>query len=255
MQGHPAVRMKQKLEYELNDSSPQERKRFIRRTFDSIAGTYDILNRILSFGVDISWRRFAVGLLGDITGRKALDICCGTGDFTDLLSKKGASVVSLDFSLEMLDRGIASGRIADYPVAADATRLPFKGNRFDAAVIAFGVRNIPDLNVFIDECFRVLRQGGDLVIVELTRPGNIIMRAAYRAYLFIGIPVIGGLVSGKLTAYRYLSKTIASFIDPENLGRMLERGGFTGVGIHRKFFGVATVIRCRKEESARQLLQ
>jgi demethylmenaquinone methyltransferase/2-methoxy-6-polyprenyl-1,4-benzoquinol methylase len=247
--------MKQNLEYELNDNSPRERKRFIRKTFDSIAGTYDVLNRILSFGVDLSWRRYALGLLGDVSDKTALDICSGTGDFSSLLSQKGASVVSLDFSLEMLARGVASGRISEYPVAADATQLPFRDGRFDAAVIAFGVRNIPDLNVFIDECFRVLRQRGDLVIVELTRPRNFFMRIAYRVYLQIGVPVIGGLVSGRLTAYRYLSKTIASFIDPENLGRMLERGGFIDVRIHRRFFGVATVIHCRRDKSARMTLQ
>ncbi len=247
--------MEQRLEYELNDSSPEERKRFIRKTFDDIAGTYDLLNRVLSFGVDMSWRRYAVSLLGNIRDRRALDVCCGTGDFTALLSEKGARVISLDFSLEMLRKGIETGRMGGYPVAADAAKLPFRDGSFDTALIAFGVRNIPDINVFIGECFRVLRDRGDLIILELTRPGNPIMRLFYRIYLHIGVPIIGGIISGRPTAYRYLSKTIASFIDPVSLGRMLERGGFANVRIYRRFFGVATILHCRRDRDALMPIQ
>ncbi len=247
--------MKPGLEYRIDNSAPQERKLFIRRTFDSIAGTYDLLNRILSFGIDMSWRRFAAGLPGDVRNRMVLDLCCGTGDFSDILARSGARVMSVDFSLEMLKQGVESGRIGEFHVAADVSRLPFRARYFHAAVIAFGVRNIPDLNVFIDECHRVLRQGASLTILELTRPRNIIIRMLYRVYLHMAVPLIGGIVSGRFMAYRYLSKTIASFINAESLGRMLERGGFVDVTFHRKFFGVATVIHCRKEEGARKALQ
>jgi demethylmenaquinone methyltransferase/2-methoxy-6-polyprenyl-1,4-benzoquinol methylase len=243
--------MKEQLEYHINNTEPGPRKKFIRATFDSIAETYDVLNRVLSFGVDMSWRKFAVNLFGDLRRMDVLDLCSGTGDFIPLLRAKGAEVIAIDFSLEMLKKGREAGRIDDCAIAADVSKLPLKDEHFDAAVIAFGVRNIPDINVFIDEMFRVLHEGGQLVILELTRPKNVLIRGLYRLYLSLGLPVVGGIISGNPRAYRYLAKTIASFIDPEHLVRMLERGGFEEVRIYRRFFGIATVLHCRRSEALR----
>ncbi len=231
------------------------RKKFVRETFDSIAETYDVLNRVLSLGVDMSWRKFAVNMLGDIRRKNVIDLCSGTGDFVPLLSTKGACVVAVDFSLPMLIKGKEAGRIKEYAVAADVCRLPFAGELFDAALVAFGVRNIPDINVFIDEIFRVLREDGELVVLELTRPDNFIIRSLYKLYLSFGLPLIGGIVSGRPRAYLYLSKTIESFIEPAHLARMLERGGFTKIRILRRFLGIATIIHCRRCEHIRMSLQ
>ncbi len=235
---------KKSLRYEINDENPAERKRFIRRTFDAISPTYDLLNRILSFGIDQIWRRGAIRALGDIRGRAALDLCAGTGDFSRILRKRGALTVSLDFSLEMLTRGIARRRI-DIPVAADAALLPFKPGSFSIMTIAFGIRNIPDINTFIMAARGVLAPGGDFVILELTRPANPLIRFLYRIYLFGIIPILGGLISGRMLAYRYLSETISSFIDPGDLCSMLEREGFDIISRRARVFGVATVIHCR----------
>ncbi len=247
--------MKQELEYRINNTNPGPRKKFVRETFDAIAETYDVLNRVLSFGIDMSWRRFAVNLLGDIRRKDIIDLCSGTGDFIPLLHAKGARVVPVDFSLAMLKKGKEIGKIHECAVAADVCKLPLRSEYFDAATIAFGVRNIPDINIFIDEIFRVLKENGELVVLELTRPRNIFIRGLYRIYLTCVLPFIGGIVSGKLRAYRYLSKTIESFIDPEHLSRMLERGGFNHIRIYRRFFGIATIMHCRRREQMRMPIQ
>ncbi|MCX7679208.1 MAG: ubiquinone/menaquinone biosynthesis methyltransferase [Spirochaetes bacterium] len=249
------IRMKEELEYKINNENPTPRKKFIRETFDSIAETYDVLNRVLSCGVDMSWRKFAVNLLKDARQKLVVDLCSGTGDFVALLREKGATVVAVDFSIEMLKKGRQLKRIEEGAIAADVCRLPFRDMQFDAAFIAFGVRNIPDINVFIDEVFRVLKENAELVVLELTRPSNGIVRALYRFYLAIGVPIVGGIVSGKLRAYRYLSKTIQSFIEPEHFARMLERGGFANIAIYRRFFGIATIIHCTRRKEMRMSLQ
>ena len=237
--------MKQKLAYSVDNDNPAERKRFIRGTFDAISPTYDLLNRILSFGIDMRWRRFSVSIPGDLRGKRVLDTCAGTGDSSAVLTKKGALAVSLDFSLEMLRKGVSTGRVR-YPVAADASCLPFRERSFSVVTVSFGIRNIPDINVYIGEVFRVLTAGGDFVILELTRPENPVVKFFYRIYLFGLIPLIGGIISGKFTAYRYLPETIASFVDPEELRGMLEAQGFEQVRVYRKMFGVATVLHGRK---------
>lgn len=247
--------MKTELEYRINNTNPMQLKKFVRQTFDSIAQTYDVLNRLLSFGIDMSWRRYAVNLLKNIQQKDVIDLCSGTGDFVPLLRAKGARVVAVDFSLAMLKKGKEIHRIDESAVAADVCRLPFRDSQFDAAVIAFGVRNIPDLNVFIDEIFRVLKENGEFVVLELTRPRNCIVRTLYWLYLTIGIPTIGGIISGKASAYHYLSRTIQSFIEPVHLGKILEKGGFAQVSIYRLFFGIATVIYCRRCQDMRAMIQ
>ncbi|HPQ53871.1 MAG TPA: class I SAM-dependent methyltransferase, partial [Spirochaetota bacterium] len=126
--------MKQKLAYTIDNDNPAERKRFVRRTFDAISPTYDLLNRILSFGIDMRWRRFSVKLLGDLRGKRVLDTCAGTGDSSAVLAEKGADAVSLDFSLEMLRKGMATGRV-QRPVAADASCLPFRDGSFTTVTV------------------------------------------------------------------------------------------------------------------------
>jgi demethylmenaquinone methyltransferase/2-methoxy-6-polyprenyl-1,4-benzoquinol methylase len=234
------------LRYEIDNSNPAEKKRFIRRMFDSISPSYDSLNGILSLGIDGLWRRSAVHSLGSIEGSLVLDLCCGTGDMSWLLRRKGARVVSVDFSAAMIARGIANNNIEGGAVIADACMLPFREESFDAMTIAFGVRNIPDIERFITEARRVLRPGGMLEILELTRPGTAILGFAYRIYLSLIVPVIGGLISGRRVAYRYLSETISTFIEPGRLAALLSQHGFTTESRRRHTFGVATTILCRR---------
>ena len=168
--------MKQKLSYELNNENPEDKKRFIKNLFDEIVPTYDMLNHLLSFGTDILWRRRIFKHIRSVKGKRVLDLCCGTGDLSLLLSRRGAHTASLDFSLNMLKRGKQRKTLREHCVAGDASVLPFARNAFAAATIAFGIRNIPDLNNFIGEVHRVLEQRGEFVILELVRPGNLFVK-------------------------------------------------------------------------------
>jgi len=238
--------VKQTLAYEQNEERPGQRKKFIRDLFDDIVPTYDLLNRVLSCGIDRGWRKSLVKMGGDLRGRSVLDLCCGTGDQSRALRRAGATTVSLDFSLNMLKKGRERGWLNHLSVAADASELPFKNNSFDLMTVAFGIRNIPDLDRFISEARRVLVPGGRLLVLELTRPVNRPAAFFYRIYLERLIPFVGGIISGKGFAYRYLSGTISSFPGPEGLSEMFLSQGWSDVSIHRKTMGVATILECSR---------
>jgi demethylmenaquinone methyltransferase/2-methoxy-6-polyprenyl-1,4-benzoquinol methylase len=235
--------------YQVNNQSPQEKKRFVRGLFDAIVPTYDLLNHVLSFGTDILWRKNIFRHIQAVKGKTVIDLACGTGDLSLLLTRQGAAVVSLDFSLAMLKKGIQKKAICHYPVAGDATCLPFADNTFAVATIAFGIRNIPDINIFMDEAFRVLAPGGELVILELTRPKNPLMRFGYTFYLTRLLPAIGGLVSGHREAYQYLARTISTFISPSDIRQLLKAHGFASTALIPQFFGVAAIIVAKKGEA------
>lgn len=235
--------------YKINDHSPQEKKRFVRGLFDAIVPTYDLLNHVLSFGTDTLWRKNIFRHIQDVKNKPAIDLACGTGDLSRMMTDRGAFVTSLDFSLGMLSRGVAKQAITCFPVAGDATCLPFADSTFDVATIAFGIRNIPDINVFMDEVFRVLTPGGELVILELTRPENPLVRFGYTLYLTRLLPIIGGLISGHREAYQYLAKTISTFVRPAEIRGMLSEHGFSTSRLVPQCFGVAAIIIARKAVS------
>ncbi len=226
-----------------------EKKLFIRNLFDSIVPTYDLVNHVLSMGTDIIWRKNIFKYIMDVSKKSVIDLCCGTGDLSLLLQKREAKVVSLDFSMNMLERGISKKSIKGYPVSADACFIPFMNNTFSVAAIAFGIRNIPDIDNFIKDVFRILTPGGQLAILELVRPEKKIVRYLYSFYLNTVLPFIGGAISGRKTAYNYLSKTIATFIDQPALKIMLNKHGFNKVTFYPQTFGVATIIVCEKDVS------
>ena len=122
-----------KIAYEIDNHHPQNRKRFIQQLFDAIVPTYDLLNRVLSMGTDVVWRRNIFRHIPAVRGQKVVDLCCGTGDLSALLHQKGGRVVSLDFSLKMLKRGIEKKALSDRPLAADASLLHFKSQTFDVS--------------------------------------------------------------------------------------------------------------------------
>ena len=171
--------------YEINNSDPSDKKRYIRTMFDSIVPTYDLLNRVLSGGIDNFWRKDLVRMLDGAVSKRTLDICCGTGDLTRQLVKGGAELFSLDFSFNMLKKGVEKGWLSGENISADAGKLPFKNESFDFLTIAFGIRNIPDVDIFLSESLRTLKPGGRLLILELTRPDNAFVRFFYNLYLII----------------------------------------------------------------------
>ncbi len=232
--------------YEINNTDPSEKKQYIRSMFDSIVPTYDLLNRILSGGIDNLWRKDLVRLIGASGSDRILDICCGTGDLTRHLVKGGGEIHSLDFSFNMLVKGVGKGWLCGKNISADAGRLPFKNGSFNFLTIAFGIRNIPDVDVFLAESLRVLKPGGGLFILELTRPDNPVVRFFYNLYLTKILPFIGGILSGKREAYRYLAGSISTFLDRDTLIERIKHAGFGTVEFERKTFGVATIYICRK---------
>jgi len=229
------------ITYELDNQNPKERKQFIQKLFNVIVPTYDLLNRLLSFGIDQSWRKKAIRLISPIENKKVLDLCCGTGDLSLLLTENGAILSSLDFSENMIRQGLKRGALKGEAVVADACVIPFADNTFHSATIAFGIRNIPDLNNFLKEVYRVLKPGGKLAVLELTRPKNPIVRMFYKFYLHGVLPIIGGIISGEKMAYKYLAKTIATFIEPSELQTLMEKFNFANIQHHKQTFGVATI--------------
>ncbi len=233
--------------YKIDNRNAEKKKRFIKKLFDSITGPYDILNRLLSMGIDVVWRKKMIKISGPLKNKKTLDICCGTGDVSLMLHKNGAKTFSVDFSENMLKRGLEKKAIKGFPIASDACRMPFKRDSFDMATIAFGIRNIPDIDNFIGEANRTLKPGGKLVILELSMPGKKIVKFFYSFYLKKAVPFLGGIISGKKSAYNYLAGTISTFIGPQTLVKMLEQKKFKGAKIFPQTFGVATIIICEKD--------
>ena len=223
-----------------------DKKRYIRAMFDSIVPTYDFLNRVLSCGIDTLWRKDLVKSISKSPSKKILDVCCGTGDLSRYFIKIKAELFSLDFSFNMLKKGISKGWLSGGNISGDAAKLPFKDREFDFLTIAFGIRNIPDVDSFLLESLRVLKPDGKLLILELTRPENRFIGFLYRLYLTKIIPFIGGIVSGKRAAYRYLAGSIETFLDREKLTDRIKISGFKSVEYKIKTFGIATIYICSK---------
>lgn len=187
--------------------------------FDRIAWRYDLVNTLLSGGTDQLWRRAAERATGVTRGGSALDVACGTGALTRVLARAvgaGGRVVGMDFSEGMLDAARKRSPGMTW-VQGDALELPFADAEFDAATIAFGLRNLADPPRGLAEMARVVRPGGRMVVLEFLPPPDGVVGRAYRLYLTKVLPVLGGRVSGDPAAYRYLSETVDSYLTPSQL--------------------------------------
>ena len=195
--------------------------------FDRIAGRYDLLNAVLSFGADARWRRQAARAASPPIDGRALDVACGSGKLTVELCRLATEglIVGLDFSGRMLQVAATSARGPAY-VRGDGLRLPFGDETFDAATVAFGLRNFADPEQGLCEMRRVLRPGGRAVVMEFVRPRRGPVGGAYRAYLLHVLPRVGGWVSGDRAAYRYLSETVDAYRTPEELVRLASNAGW-----------------------------
>jgi len=204
----------------------------VERMFDSIAPRYDLLNRVLSLGIDQRWRTQAIRLLRDDQPRRVLDVATGTADLAikaeDLLHPR--EIVGVDLSAEMLRFGREKLRKKGLSERitlqqADAEGLPFPDGAFDAALVAFGVRNFENLEAGLRDIARVLRPGGALVVLEFSHPRQAPIKQLYRFYSNHVLPRIGAAVSSNDGAYRYLPESVAAFPDgPDFLARMQETG-------------------------------
>lgn len=216
--------------------SGANRKHFIRGMFGEIAGRYDLLNRLLTFGRDRHWRRELVSLLDPQPQERALDLACGTGDQGRALldTEPGVHLVSADPVSGMLR--LAGGKIpAAGLVCCEAEALPFPAHSFQLITIAFGVRNFTLLEASLKELHRVLAPGGRLGVLEFAVPRSGPLAPLYRWYLKWVLPRVGGLLS-RSYAYRYLTESIEQFPDPDRFIRLLESIGFSGIAT-RNFLG------------------
>jgi len=182
----------------------EEKGRRVRDMFDAIAGRYDLVNRVMTFGMDVGWRRRAVRQLRLPGGALVADLACGTGDLCRELSRDGYRAVGFDFSLGMLAKATT-----DVPlVQADVLRLPLAARSVDGVTCGFALRNVVDLDAFFAEIARVVRPGGRISLLEASQPDGPLMRAGHAVYFRRMVPMIGGLLSDR-EAYAYLPKSMA----------------------------------------------
>ncbi len=220
---------------------PAGKASLVRGIFARIAGRYDLLNALLSLGLHRTWRRAAAAQLDLVAGSTAVDLCCGTGELTRALARLAGpeNVVGLDFVPEMLERArLRHPGIRFLEADALATALP-EGS-FDGASVAFALRNVEDVEALFREMTRLVRPGGRVVSLELTRPGGL-LGCLHGLVLRWIVPLVGGMLSGQGGAYRYLARSIAEFLPVEEVARRMERAGLEEIRILPLTGGIVTL--------------
>lgn len=220
----------------------------IQTMFTTIAHRYDFLNMVLSLGIDKSWRKFAIGQLPGSANPRYLDVATGTGDVALEIVRRipGSKVTGVDFSEGMLEIGkskVGKAGLGDRIDMSfgDAAALPFEDNTFDGSIIAFGIRNVQDYKKGISEMGRVVKKGGKVVILEFTTVQNRVIKPFYRFYISNVLPFIGGLISGKMGAYKYLPQSMLAFPSPDELKKTMEETGLADVRYYKLTLGIAAV--------------
>ena len=224
-----------------------EKSEYVRKTFSEIAPRYDLLNHLLSLNIDRGWRRKAIADLRveRKPGGRYLDLCAGTLDVSQMLaSTKGfdGSVIAADFAEPMLRAGVTKvSALPVSPVTADALRLPFESGSMSGAIVAFGIRNVADLDAGLREVHRVLEPGARFVILEFSTPRSPLINTAYQLYFNHVLPTIGGVISGHPSAYKYLPKSVANFPVAEDLAQRMRAAGFNAVSWRPLTLGIAAI--------------
>jgi demethylmenaquinone methyltransferase / 2-methoxy-6-polyprenyl-1,4-benzoquinol methylase len=212
--------------------------------FDGIAARYDLVNRVISLGIDQSWRRKTVAALGLAPGHRVLDLATGTADLAIQVARTEPSVhvVGLDPSSKMLDVGREKVARATLEarvelVQGDAQALPFEANSFDSVCIAFGIRNVPDRAQALREMARVTRPGGRIAVLELSEPRSGLLGALARFHIHTVVPYVGALLSG-VKEYQYLQRSIAAFPPADEFATLMKASNLDVIGVHALTFGV-----------------
>jgi demethylmenaquinone methyltransferase/2-methoxy-6-polyprenyl-1,4-benzoquinol methylase len=209
----------------------------VRSMFDAIAPRYDLVNRVMTFGLDMGWRRRAVRALNLPPGSLVVDVACGTGDFCRVLEEAGFSAVGTDISAGMLHAAKTSAPL----IQTDALKLPFAGESLAGITCGFAFRNVADLNELFEEFARLLPSGGRFAAVEVAEPNSRVVKAGHRLYFRGIVPIIGGLLSDR-DAYRYLPQSTAYLPDRSALLTLIERAGFRDVTSEPVALGAAQII-------------
>ncbi len=218
-----------------------ERAKYVRNMFTRIASRYDLMNRLMTGGQDIRWRRKVIQLARLKRDACVLDVGTGTGDLAREASVQfpRARVVAADFTLEMMRTGQNKSRL--HFASADALRLPFEASLFDAVVSGFFMRNVIDLQKSLQEQYRVLKNGGRIVILDTTRPTRNILSPLIWLHMHIAIPLLGALLTGVRDAYRYLPETTEGFVTAEELAVRMAAAGFKRINYERLMFGTIAI--------------
>lgn len=229
------------------------KKEQVAQMFDTISGNYDGLNRVISFGIDIKWRKKVLKLVSDKNPKTVLDIATGTGDLAILMTNTSAEkIIGLDISAGMLEVGrnkIKAKNLSDKieMILADSENMPFEDNTFDAITVAFGVRNFENLEKGLAEILRVLKPNGIFVILETSVPDKTPYKQGYTFYSKNILPLIGKLFSKDNSAYQYLSESASVFPYGEALNNILRKIGFIEVKSMPQTFGVSTIYSASKK--------
>lgn len=214
----------------------------VQEMFDSIAPRYDLVNRVMTFGMDVAWRKKAVASLELATGDIALDVACGTGDLCRELQKTGALTFGVDYSFGMLSNARTTAPL----VQADGLMLPAKDGAVDALTCGFALRNVTSIDSLFTEFARVTRSGGRIALLEVAEPASPVVKAGHRVYFHKVVPWVGGLLSDK-DAYRYLPESTTYLPPTPELLEMLRRAGFTSARSKVLGLGAAQLITARRK--------
>ncbi len=227
--------------------SDKGKKEQVAQMFDTISKNYDGLNRVISFGIDVKWRKKVVAIIGKNNPKQILDIATGTGDLAIMMAGLNPDrIVGLDISAGMLDVGkqkIAKANLSDMieMIVGDSEKMPFNDNTFDAITVSFGVRNFANLDKGLKEIKRVLKPGGTFVVLETSVPTKFLYKQGYRFHTSVILPIIGKLFSKDKVAYSYLSESANSFPFGEKFNNILLKNGFTTATDKPVTFGVASI--------------
>lgn len=235
-----------------NQNNPETKKKQVTQMFNGISRSYDLLNRVITLGVDVIWRKRVVRLIQKNKHQVLLDIATGTGDLVLALSKlKTKKIIGLDISPGMLEIGKQKVKAQGLDrriemQLGDSEALSFENDTFDGVTIAFGVRNFEHLDLGLQEIYRVLKPQGALVILETAVPQNPILKSLYSLYTQKVMPFIGKLFSKNRTAYQYLSDSAAAFPCGKAFNNILKKNGFIAVEDFPQTLGVASIYFAKK---------
>jgi demethylmenaquinone methyltransferase / 2-methoxy-6-polyprenyl-1,4-benzoquinol methylase len=227
----------------------REKVNWVRRHFNSIAGKYDFMNTLLSFGLHYRWKKSAVEFMGLKPGNSVIDVCGGTADLSIYAGRKiGAKgrVVLYDINRAMMNAGIPKVKRAAFTdriryVQGDAEQISFPANYFDAACVGFGIRNLTQMENGLAEMYRVLKPGGRMMVLEFSHPPSFLFRKLYDLYSFYIMPFVGKLFTGSSQAYTYLPESIRLFPTPEDFSGLLQRIGLKEVTYRPLTQGIAVI--------------
>lgn len=227
------------------------KKEQVAKMFNNIAPRYDFLNHLLSLGIDRKWRKKAVKMLKENKPKRILDVATGTGDFAiEIYQIKPEEIIGVDISVEMLAHGnakILKKKLKNVVLMkGDSENLQFYDDSFDAITVGFGVRNFENLEKGIKEMVRVLKPGGNLVILEFSKPSAPLVKGVYNLYFNYVLPLVGSLFSKDGRAYSYLPESVNAFPEGASFKSMLLQSGLSQVNITPLSFGIASIYFAKK---------